>query len=36
MGCNFCASTSGGLVCRPYVRQEMVDQVLFTALDSKA
>ena len=33
MGCAFCASTLGGLV-RPLEPYEMVDQVLFTQLDS--
>ena len=33
MGCKFCASTLGGLVRRLYP-SEMLDQVLFTALDS--
>lgn len=33
MGCAFCASTIGGLV-RKLRPSEMVDQVLFTALDS--
>ena len=33
MGCAFCASTLGGLV-RPLEPQEMLDQVLFTQVDS--
>ena len=33
MGCAFCASTLGGLV-RPLEAHEMLDQVLFTQLDS--
>ena len=33
MGCAFCASTLGGLV-RPLEPQEMLDQVLYTQLDS--
>ena len=33
MGCAFCASTLGGLV-RPLEPQEMLDQVLFTQIDS--
>ena len=33
MGCVFCASTKGGLV-RRLTPSEMVDQVLFTSLDS--
>jgi len=33
MGCAFCASTLGGLV-RPLAPYEMLDQVLFTQLDS--
>ena len=33
MGCAFCASTLGGLV-RPLAPQEMLDQVLFTQVDS--
>lgn len=33
MGCKFCASTLGGLV-RRLTASEMLDQVLFTALDS--
>ena len=33
MGCAFCASTLGGLI-RPLEPQEMLDQVLFTQIDS--
>ena len=33
MGCAFCASTLGGLV-RRFEPAEMLDQVLFTQLDS--